>query len=397
MTRDRRERREQPVVVHVTTTDISLELLLGQQLRAFRDAGYEVVAMSAPGPFVAALEADGIRHVALEHASRAVAFGSDLRTGRELYHHFRALRPDIVHTHNPKPGVYGRLAARAARVPAIVNTVHGLYAQPDDPLTKRVAVYGLERIAAFCSHAELVQNPEDLETMARLGVPRRKLHQLGNGIDLDRFEPARVSEERRRALRSEMGAGPGDLVCGAVGRLVWEKGYRELFAAAAALRDLRPDVKVVVVGESDHGKADAVTPADIAAAARDSGVRFLGHRDDVEDLYAAFDLYVLASHREGFPRSAMEAAAMGLPIIATDIRGCRQVVDDGRTGILVARGDAAALTAAIDGLASDEARLERERFGKAARLKAQHEFDEQRVIGITLAVYDDLLGRTTAA
>jgi glycosyltransferase involved in cell wall biosynthesis len=384
-----------PVVVHVTTTDISLELLLGPQLRVFRDAGYDVVAMSAPGPYVAALEADGIRHVGLEHASRAVAFRRDVRTGRELYHHFRALRPDIVHTHNPKPGVYGRLAARAARVPAIVNTVHGLYAQPDDPFAKRAAVYGLERIAAFCSHAELVQNPEDLETLARLGVPRRKLHQLGNGIDLTRFEPARVSEQQRTTRRSEIGAGPDDVVCGAVGRLVWEKGYRELFAASAALRERRPELKVVIVGPSDPDKADSVTQVDIDAATRDSGVRFLGHRDDVEDLYAAFDIYVLASHREGFPRSAMEAAAMGLPIVATDIRGCRQVVDDGRTGLLVARRDAGALTAAIDALAGDRDR--RARMGSAAREKARREFDQQRVIDVTLGVYDDLLRRTRVA
>jgi glycosyltransferase involved in cell wall biosynthesis len=381
-----------PVVVHVTTTDISLELLLGPQLRAFRDAGYDVVAMSASGPYVAALEADGIRHIGLEHASRAVAFGSDVRAGRELYDHFRALKPDIVHTHNPKPGVYGRLAARASRVPAIVNTVHGLYAQPDDPIAKRTAVYGLERLAAFCSHAELVQNPEDLETLVRLGVPRRKLHLLGNGIDLARFEPARVSEQRRQALRGEIGAGPDDVVCGAVGRLVWEKGYRELFTASAALRERRPELKVVIVGPSDPDKADSVTQFDIDTATRDSGVRFLGHRDDVEHLYAAFDLYVLASHREGFPRSAMEAAAMGLPIVATDIRGCRQVVDDGQTGVLVARRDAAALTTAIDRLVGD-GNL-RASMGIAAREKARREFDQQRVIDITLGVYDDLLRRT---
>jgi glycosyltransferase involved in cell wall biosynthesis len=378
-----------PVLIHLTTTDISLELLLGPQLRAFRDAGYEVIAMSAPGPFVAALEADGIRHIALDHASRAVAFGSDVRAGREVFGHFRSLRPDIVHTHNPKPGVYGRLAARAARVPVIVNTVHGLYAQPDDRITKKAAVYGIERIAAFCSHAELIQNPEDLETLAHLGVPRRKLHQLGNGIDLARFAPDRIDPRRRDALRAEMGAGPGDVVCGAVGRLVWEKGYRELFAAAASLRGAHPQLKIVVVGATDDGKADAVTPADIDTA-RASGVVFLGHRDDVEDLYGAFDISVLASHREGYPRAAMEAAASGLPIVATDIRGCRQVVDDGVTGVLVPRGDAAALAAAIGSLVADGHR--RERMGRAAIEKARREFDQQRVIDITLGVYRDLLG-----
>jgi glycosyltransferase involved in cell wall biosynthesis len=384
-----------PVLVHVTTTDISLELLLGPQLRGFRDAGYDVVGMSAPGPFAAQLESDGIRHVAIEHASRSVGITNDVLAGRELYGHFRDLRPAIVHTHNPKPGVYGRLAARAARVPVIVNTVHGLYAQADDPLVKRAAVYGLERMAAFCSHAELVQNPEDLETLARLGVPRRRLHQLGNGIDLARFDPGAVSESRRRELRAEMGAGPDDVLCGAVGRLVWEKGYLELFSAASLLRDKYPQLKFVAIGGSDPEKSDAITDADIAVAAREGGVRFLGHRSDVDELYRAFDLYVLASHREGFPRSAMEAAAMGLPVVATDIRGCRQVVDNGRTGLLVERQNARALAGAIGTLVADPER--RISMGRDARAKAAAEFDQQRVIDITLAVYSELLGRAKVA
>ena len=192
-----------------------------------------------------------------------------------------------------------------------------------------------------------------------------------------------------------MGAGPDDVVCGAVGRLVWEKGYRELFAAAAALRESHPQLKVVVVGGSDPEKADALSEGDIEAATRDGGVRFLGHRDDVETLYAAFDIYVLASHREGFPRSAMEAAAMGLPVVATAIRGCRQVVDDGRTGLLVTRQDARALADAIGALASDPVR--RTAMGEAARAKAVLEFDQQRVIDITLSVYADLLGRAKVA
>src|SRR5689334_2175641 len=247
-----------PLLLHVTTTDISLELLLGPQLEAFAAAGYEVVGASADGPYVDALARRGIEHIPLANATRSMALGKDARALAELVRLFKDRRPDIVHTHNPKPGVYGRIAARAARVPAIVNTVHGLYAQPDDSLGKRAAVYSLERIAAFCSHEELIQNPEDLETLARLGVPRRKLHQLGNGIDLRRFRPDRLTAERRAALRAEMGAGPDDVVCGVVARLVWEKGYRELFAAGSSLRERYPQLRIVVVGETDD-KADAVT------------------------------------------------------------------------------------------------------------------------------------------
>src|SRR5437867_5434805 len=194
---------EPPVMtrlLHVTTTDISLELLLGPQLRAFRDAGYEVHTASAPGPFVAGLEADGIVHHPLRHATRAFALGHDAAAPAELYRLFRRLRPDIVHTHNPKPGVYGRIAARAARVPLVVNTQHGLYAQPADRPARRLPVYALERLAAACSDVELIQNPEDLETLARLRVPGKKLRLLGNGVDLDRFSPQPA--EVRAAVRA---------------------------------------------------------------------------------------------------------------------------------------------------------------------------------------------------
>jgi glycosyltransferase involved in cell wall biosynthesis len=378
-----------PLLVHVTTTDMSLALLLGPQLEAFRAAGYDVVGVSAPGRYVPELVARGIRHVPLAHSTRAMAPPRDAAAVAELVHVLRTLRPDIVHTHNPKPGVYGRLAARAVGVPVVVNTVHGLYALPGEPLAKRALVYGLERLAAACSRAELVQNPEDLETLRRIGIPDHKLVLLGNGIDLARFDPARVDPARRAALRREIGAGPDDVVVGLVGRLVWEKGYREVFAAAAHLRDRAPHLRFVVVGPLDADKSDTVTQADLDAAAASAAITFLGLRDDVADLYAAMDLYVLASHREGFPRSAMEAAAMGLPVVVTDIRGGRQVVDDGVTGRLVPVRDPEALARALAGLGSDAGI--RAAMGAAARAKARAEFDQQRVIDTTLRVYERLL------
>ena len=135
------------------------------------------------------------------------------------------------------------------------------------------------------------------------------------------------------------------MVCGAVGRLVWEKGYRRALRRRGALRVDVPKVRIVIVGPV--AERDAVPQAELDRVAALGNVTFLGLRDDVEDLYAAMDLYVLASYREGFPRSAMEAAAMGLPLVVTDIRGCRQVVDDGINGIRVPVRDDAALADAI--------------------------------------------------
>jgi len=378
-----------PRLLHLTTSDISLEWLLGPQLEAFAAEGFDVMGVSAPGPYVEALEARGVPHVALAHATRSMAPVEDARAFAELVRLFRRLRPAIVHTHNPKPGVYGRIAARVARVPVVVNTVHGLYAQPGDPVARRAVVYSLERLASTCSDAELVQNPEDLAVLARLRVPGAKVRLLGNGIDLTRFDPATVEPDDAAAAREELGAtDPDDVVVGLVGRLVREKGYADVFAAARTLRDQMPNVRIAVIGNDEPEKADALSAEDRANAVA-AGVRMLGGRSDVVRLYRGMDLFVLASHREGFPRSAMEAAAMGLPVVATDIRGCRQVVERDVTGLLVPPRDPVALAAAIASLAADAPR--RKEMGAAAIAKAAREFDQLRCIEITVETYRRLL------
>ena len=224
-----------------------------------------------------------------------------------------------------------------------------------------------------------------------IGVPERKLTLLGNGIDLRRFDRDAISDADAQAARAELGAtSPDHVVVGLVGRLVREKGYSEVFAAASQLRDQLPNLRFAVIGDDDHEKEDALDAGD-RALADEAGVRFLGGRNDVDRLYAGMDIYVLASHREGFPRSAMEASAMGVPVIATDIRGCRQVVEPGVNGLLVPARDASALARAITALALDPER--RRQFGKAGRAKAARDFDERRCVTVTLDTYRALLSR----
>ena len=264
MRRNRRPSvRSTPMVMHLTTADISLELLLGAQLSAFAAAGYEVVGVSAPGPFVDQVLARGVEHVPLGNATRTMNLGADLAALGELVALFRRRRPDIVHTHNPKTGVYGRIAARLARVPVVINTVHGLYATPTDPLLRRIAVYSAERIAATCSDLELVQNPEDIDTLRALKVPARKLRLLGNGVDLQRFRP---DPKVRAYMREELGLADDAVAVGAVGRLVREKGYVELFDAWREVRATAPGAVLLVVGPHEPDKSDGIDSESIAAA-----------------------------------------------------------------------------------------------------------------------------------
>lgn len=377
-----------PKVVHLTTTDMSLDWLLAPQLLAFAAAGYEVVGMSAAGPHVAHLEQLGIRHVAVPSLTRSPGVLADLRAMRELLRLLRRERPQVLHTHNPKPGVLGRIVGRTARVPVVVNTQHGLYAQPTDRLRRRLPVYAAERVAAAFGHHELVQSPEDVTTLTQtLRVPARKVTLLGNGIDLSRFDGDRTHRER---IRSEWGIGSDQVLVGVVGRLVREKGIDEIVAAADVLRRADASVAIVVIGPAEPDKRDGLT-AEALDRARATGIRFVGRRDDMPACYAAIDVFLTATHREGFPRAAMEAAASGLPIVATDIRGCRQVVHHEHTGLLVPVRDAAALAAAVARLVAQPA--ERARFGAAAHEKARKEFDQQRVIDITLATYGEQLTR----
>ncbi|HMG43685.1 MAG TPA: glycosyltransferase family 4 protein, partial [Acidimicrobiales bacterium] len=378
----------------LTTVASSLRFLLLPQLRAVRDLpGGEAVGISAAGDDVKALEQDGIEHIALGSSTRSMNPLADLRSAVELWRILRSEKIDVLHTHNPKPGLYGRVVGRLAGVPVVVNTNHGLYVTESNSTLQRLVVLTLEAIAARFSDAELIQNPEDVELLLHQHVNvRRRTKLLGNGIDLQRFRPGGVPESVRLARRAELGADRDTIVVGMVGRLVVEKGFRELFAAARTLRERFGAGRYVVaaIGPDDPEKADAISAAEIRAA-EEQGVVFLGHRLDVEALYAAMDVFVLPSYREGFPRAAMEAAASGLPIVATDVRGCRQVVDHDKTGLLVPVRDGAALAEAVTALGEDPTR--REAMGKAAIVRAQEHFDEREVVRIVLDTYRQVAAR----
>ena len=382
-----RSLRHRPVVVHLTTTDMSLDWLLGPQLASFVEAGYDVVGVSAPGPHVANLGPLGVRHESISSLTRSTSVTRDVKAFVDLVRLFWRIDPDIVHTHNPKPGILGRLAARVAGVPWIVNTQHGLYAQPEDRRRRRWPVYAAERVAAMCSDVELVQNEEDVQTLVRrLRVPAGRVRLLGNGVDLTRFDPSAVPASARERLRGEWEIGPDELVCGCVGRLVREKGIVELLAAAKKLRSASVPVRLVVIGPTDPDKSDAID-ADLISQAVANGVVFTGQRNDMPECYAAMDMFVTASWREGFPRSAMEAAAMQLPTVATDIRGNRQVITDERTGLLVPVRDPAAIATAITRLVGHLDLVDR--FGRAAFDKSRAEFGQDRVVSRTLNAYGD--------
>jgi glycosyltransferase involved in cell wall biosynthesis len=378
-----------PRVAHVTTVDLSLRYLLLNQLQRIQEEGYEVFAVSAAGPDVAALEESGIPHFAVPMTRRFTPV-ADLRALWSLIRLMRRERFDVVHTHTPKAGLLGQLAARISGVPVVVNTLHGFYFHDDTKPGPRRFYIWMERIAARCSDVILSQNREDMATAVEEHIAGPELIKwLGNGIDIHRFDRRRLSDQALMALRQEIGLPAGTPVVGFVGRLVEEKGILELLQAARTIAREIPEARFLIVGPYDDEKPDALRPE----VAERYGVRekciFVGMRHDMPELYALMDVLVLPSHREGFPRAPMEASSMGVPAVVTDIRGCREAVEHGVNGLLFPVGDSKALAEAVLLLLRDDER--RRAMGAAGRRVAEERFDEDKVFDRVLREYERLL------
>lgn len=382
----------QPKIAHVTTIDQSLEYLLLHQLCSLQQAGYRVVGISTPGLHVPAVEATGVRHIPVP-ISRNLTPLADLLSLWRLYRVMRRERFAIVHTHNPKPGLLGQLAARLARVPVVVNTVHGFYFHEYMPPLSRRFYIALEQLAARCSDVILSQNEEDIGTAIREGIcPPQQIKFLGNGIDLTWFDRARFSPGEIAAKRAELGLAPDALVIGFVGRLaVKRKGFLAFLMAAKRVAEQVPGVRFLVIGETDYGKSDAIE----SSAARDYGVEdaclFLGQQPNrqLPLLYSLMNVLVLPSLFEGLPRVVMEASAMGVPAVVSDVKGNREAVEPGRNGLLVPLNDVAALSEAIVAILGDPERARA--MGEQGRRIAEERFDEQLVFDKVKAEYARLL------
>ena len=371
-------------ICQLCAVDFTLYHFLLPLMRAMRAHGHEVVGVCSDGALVAHVRDEGFR-VAATRIVRGYNPVEHWRTYRELVKFFRRENFDIVHVHTPVAALIGRLAARAAGVQTIVYTAHGFYFHDRMPAWKRALFVGLERLGGRATDILFTQSAEDAETARRHALCRGGvIEAIGNGSDPARFFPA-SDDPARAALRRELGADESTPVIAMIGRLVAEKGYPELFAA---MRNV--DAQLWVIGErlkSDHAQTiDAHIEQVQGDPVLQRRVRFLGYRNDVPELLRAADIFTLPSHREGMPRSIVEAMLSGLPVVATDIRGSREEVVDGKTGYLVPLGDVAALARALEKLARDPAL--RRTFGAAGRKRALDLYDESKIVARQI----DLLG-----
>lgn len=382
-------RPSRPDILFLTNSAFAVRYLIRDKMEALVAAGYGVRALCGDDAHTSDQSAETLRVDTLKMC-RLFRPLKDLRSLVTLLGYLKRHRPRVVHTCTPKAGLLGPLAARLLGIP-VVHSVFGLLFHDRGSRRQNLLYRAAERLTAFCAGYLLFQSRADLENIRGLGWKSSdRLLYLGNGVDLERFDPAPYRAQRR-LIRAELRYGDGHFVVGMVARLLRTKGVGEFLAVAERLRCFSP-LRFLMVGPAESDHARAVSEALMRHAAEADNVLFLGEQQDMPRLYAAMDLFVLPSYREGVPQALLEASAMELPVIATDIRGCREVVERERTGWLVPVRDVEALAEKILECWRDPERAHQ--FGRAGRVRVQREFDQRVVHERLLRLYAGLLGAT---
>lgn len=351
--------------------------------RAARDTGAEVVVVAGDSGRGPAIRAEGFDFIPLPISRKGLNPFEDLRTLWFLRRTYRQVRPDLVHHVTIKPVLYGSIAARLLGGIRVVNAVSGLgYAFTSRDARARAVrplVKALYRLAlGYPASRTVFQNPDDLADFVEMRLVSRNRAILirGSGVDCEQFHPREAPTGRPIVLMAA--------------RLLWDKGVSQFVEAARQVRKSDAAVRFVLVGEPDFGNPEAVAVAQIGAWVQEGAIEWWGRRDDMPEVLAKATVVVLPTmYGEGVPKILLEAAASGRAIVATDVRGCREIVKHGINGLLVPPGESVMLGDAIQRLlASPDLRAE---YGRAGRGLAETEFAESLVVGQTLAVYEELL------
>lgn len=336
---------------------MSLDKLLGNQLH-FMNEFYEVTAVSSDRESLRRIARKyGIGHHHIEMTRKITPF-KDLRSFWQVYRFLKTTKPEIVHTHTPKAGLIGMAAAFFAGVPVRMHTVAGLPLLEAKGLRKQILKIVERATYSFASgvYPNSFRMEEIIQKYGFCSADKMKVIGNGssNGIDLQHFDPERYSIAEVHKIKESLGITEEDFTFVFVGRLVKDKGINELVAAFAALcKEQKGPFKLVLVGNYEE-KLDPLMPATLQEISANPNIITTGFREDVRPYLAVSDALAFPSYREGFPNVVLQAAAMGLPCIVTDINGCNEIIATEVNGLLIPIKDGKALMNAMYRVYSDQ-------------------------------------------
>ncbi len=315
---------------------------------------------------------------------------SEKKSINNIYNAIKELKIDILHTFTAKPNIYGTIAAKKANVPIILNLVEGLGSFYVKNTIKNIIVRNIiERLykkAFSLSNGCVFVNTSDPQYMIKKSLIKKDKVKIikSVGVDTEKFSMKNYTSENLSNIKEKLGL-KDKIIILMVARAIWDKGIKEYYEAAEKLKNRYNNLEFLLVGNTDKGNHSCASEDFL----KEGSVRWLGHRDDIVDITAISDIYVLPSYREGLPATLMEACSMSKPIVTTDTFGCRDVVDDGENGFLVPVRNSVKLAEKIQILINDEDM--RKTIGKKALKKAKNEFDVRKVVEQYMEYYEKFI------
>jgi glycosyltransferase involved in cell wall biosynthesis len=352
--------------------------------RMAREQGMEVSLVSPKGNYVEKLRAEGFPWFELPLDRSGMNVLREALAVLRCTRLYKSLQPDLVHHFTVKPVFYGSLAARWAGVPALVNSITGLgylFTNPSPYVT--VIRWLLKpiymRAMAHPNQRIIFQHEGDLQAYLELGLVRREDTTIipGSGVNLTRFQPRDEPPEPPLILMAT--------------RMLWDKGVGDLIEAVRRMQAHRITARVALVGRPDEGNPSSIPAEQLEEWQREGFAEWWGHQEDMPAIFAQSHIVVLPSYSEGVPKCLIEAAAMGKPIVASDLPGCRAIVQDEWNGLLVAPRDPVALSKALQRLVTD--RNLRRSMGHNGRKIVEERFDDRIINQKNLTIYNELLAR----
>ena len=374
-------------ILKICSTKYFADTVLTSEINYILDSGY---TLELACPFDEQKENSNLKCKSIDvYISRKLQFFSNIRSLIKLLILIRQENYDIVHTHNHLSGILGRIAAKISGVKLIIHTAHGFYFHERMNKSNYLFYYLAEKFVGLFTNKILIESKEDVDTVIRTKMlNRNQIHYVGGGIDLQKFTN-NYSLENKNELKEILCINKESTVLGITARITVEKGYNELISAFIKLIKKYPNLHLIIIGANLPSERDPYYDELLKIISEyklNNKITITFKSSEIPKLLSIMDIFLLPSHREGLPRSIMEAMAMKLPIIATDIRGCREEVVHQETGLLIEPKSSHSLYKAIKQLIiNKESRIS---MGLKGNLRALKLYDEKVLFKKVLTAYE---------